>query len=113
MGAPAGGEDPAGFPSPDGALEFGWDKPVSQRKRKEESKRKAKPGSFGAFCHPAGKWPFMHAHTGGDDHAYHSLCHARMEKHPSGPPPPRASHHPRRHPSTPGTHTLSPLMEAR
>ena len=46
----ASGEGPAGFPSTDGALEFGWDKPISQRKRKAESKQKAKPGSFGKPC---------------------------------------------------------------
>ena len=47
----ADGDGAAGFPSPDGALDFGWDKPVSQRKRKEEKKQKAKPGSFGEPMH--------------------------------------------------------------
>ncbi len=46
----ADGDGPAGFPSTDGALEFGWDKPISQRQRKAESKQKAKPGSFGEPC---------------------------------------------------------------
>lgn len=37
-----------GFPSTSAPVDFGWEKPVSSRKRKEESKRKVKPGSFGA-----------------------------------------------------------------
>ena len=41
-------DEEGGFPSTTAGVEFGWEKPVSSRKRKEESKRKTKPGSFGA-----------------------------------------------------------------
>ena len=40
-----------GFPSTTEGVEFGWEKPVSSRKRKEESKRKTKPGSFGGITY--------------------------------------------------------------
>ena len=52
----ADGED-EGFPSISAPVDFGWEKPVSSRKRKEESKRKVKPGSFGAVTRTPPPFP--------------------------------------------------------